>query len=93
MCYDNVALLARRHRVLLVALRDRSFDALRVERAGARFSEARMYRNIVLDDLLRDREEILGRLRRQGLHTLDLVSEEVTASVLNRYLELRYAEA
>jgi uncharacterized protein (DUF58 family) len=88
-----LSLLARRHRVLLVALRDRSFDALRAEHAGAGFSDTTMYRNIVLDDLLRDREETLGRLRQRGLHTLDLVSEEVTASVLNRYLALRYAEA
>jgi uncharacterized protein (DUF58 family) len=88
-----LSLLARRHRVLLVALRDRSFDVLRADRAGAEFSDTTMYRNIVLDDLLRDREETLARLRQQGLHTLDLVSEEVTASVLNRYLALRYAEA
>jgi uncharacterized protein (DUF58 family) len=88
-----LSLLARRHRVLLVALRDRSFDALRAGNAGAGFSDTTMYRNIVLDDLLRDREETLGRLRQRGLHTLDLVSEEVTASVLNRYLALRYAEA
>jgi uncharacterized protein (DUF58 family) len=88
-----LSLLARRHRVLLVALRDRSFDALRIDRAERPFSEAKLYRSIVLDDLLREREEILARLRRRGLHTLDLVSETVTASVLNRYLSLRYAEA
>jgi uncharacterized protein (DUF58 family) len=78
-----LALLARRHRVLLVALRDHRF--LRIEQDAGD-----PYERIVLDDLLREREETLARLRLQGVHTLDLVSEAVTASVLNRYLAMRY---
>jgi uncharacterized protein (DUF58 family) len=89
-----LSLLARRHRVLLVALRDRNIDALdHPVQPGEPEESSRLYRDIVLDDLLREREETLSRLRRQGLHTLDLVPEAVTASVLNRYLALRYAEA
>lgn len=87
-----LALLARRHRVLLVALRDRRFDALDPRRAPQTLDPSKqgVYERIVLDDLLREREETLARLRLQGVYTLDLVSEEVTASVLNRYLEMRY---
>lgn len=91
-----LALLARRHRVLLVALRDRTFDALddpaRAPDSTDRALARDCYRDIVLDDLMHEREETLSRLRRQGLHTLDLVPEGVTARVLNRYLSLRYAE-
>jgi uncharacterized protein (DUF58 family) len=85
-----LALLARRHRVLLVALRDRRFDALDPRRSRHRADSEGLYRQIVLDDLLREREQTLARLRLHGIHTLDLVPEEVTASVLNRYLAMRY---
>lgn len=78
-----LALLARRHQVLVVALRDRRFAQLEAPGADA-------YERIVLDDLLREREETLSRLRMRGVQTLDLVSEAVTASVLNRYLAMRY---
>ena len=43
-----------------------------------------------LDDLLREREVALGRLRRRGLQTLDLPPEAITAAMLNRYLAIRY---
>lgn len=78
-----LALLARRHQVLLVALRDHRFDELEAQETDA-------YERIVLDDLLREREETLARLRMQGVHTLDLVSDAVTAPVLNRYLAMRW---
>ena len=86
-----LALLARRHRVLLVALRDESFGALDASEASGAGDAGDLYRRIVLDDLLREREETLSRLRQRGLHTLDLVSQEVTAPVLNHYLALRYS--
>jgi uncharacterized protein (DUF58 family) len=85
-----LALLASRHRVLLVALRDRRFDILDPRRSRHPSGQDGLYQRIVLDDLLREREQTLARLRLQGIHTLDLVSEEVTASVLNRYLAMRY---
>jgi uncharacterized protein (DUF58 family) len=97
-----LSLLARRHQVLLVALRDPLFADVegasgvsarssRTSRSSAR--TASLYRRIVLDDLLREREETLARLNRGGLHTLDLLPEQVTAGVLNRYLALRQQEA
>jgi len=90
-----LALLARRHQVLLVALRDRLFSQL--GETGAAVAQAdgeqALYRSIVVDDLLREREETLARLNRSGLHTLDLLPEQATAGVLNRYLALRQREA
>ncbi len=81
--------LARRHPVLLVAVRDRIYDELAeppTDRARDRLGP---YRDLVVDDLLREREVALGRLRRQGLHTLDLAPAALTGAVLNRYLALR----
>ena len=90
-----LALLARRHQVLLVALRDRLFS--QHGETGAAVAQAdgeqALYRSIVVDDLLREREETLARLNRSGLHTLDLLPEQATAGVLNRYLALRQREA
>ena len=89
-----LALLARRHQVLLVALRDHRFDVLDPRRPSGerknRKGQGSFYERIVLDDLLREREETLARLRLRGVQTLDLVSEEVTSAVLNRYLAMRY---
>lgn len=82
--------LARRHQVLLVAVRDRVYEDLgaEAERPGDRIG---LYRRIVLDDLLHEREVALARLRRQGIQTLDLLPAAITGPVLNRYLALRQA--
>ena len=95
-----LALLARHHRVMLVAIRDRVFERLAVRPgrdpnrrglgAPSAGSERRIYQRLVIDDLLREREETLARLRQRGLHTLDLAPAQITASVLNSYLALRY---
>jgi uncharacterized protein (DUF58 family) len=78
--------LARRHRVLLVAIRDPLYGELD---PGSDAPEG-AYRRLVLGDLLRERETALTSLRRIGLQTLDLPPARLTAPVLNRYLALRY---
>jgi uncharacterized protein (DUF58 family) len=85
-----LAVLAKRHRVLLIAIRDRVFHELDAGESGEAEAPLGLYRRIVLDDLLREREVALGRLRRRGLQTLDLPPEEITAAALNRYLAIRY---
>ena len=85
-----LAVLARRHRVLLIAIRDRVFRELDATGSGEGEGALALYRRIVLDDLLREREVALGRLRRRGLQTLDLPPEAITAAMLNRYLAIRY---
>jgi len=82
--------LAKRHRVLLIAIRDRVLQELDAAEAGGPEAPLGFYRRIVLDDLLREREVALGRLRRRGLQTLDLPPEEITAATLNRYLTIRH---
>lgn len=90
-----LAVLARQHRVLLVAVRDRIFEALDTRHPaghparGAHEEAHEAYRRIVVDDLLTERETALLGLRRRGLQTLDLPPAAITAGVLNRYLEMR----
>lgn len=86
---DPLSILARRHRTLLVAIRDRVYrkwddgDSIDSDPLD-------VYRRLVLHDLLRERETALGTLRRRGLQTLDLPATQLTVPVLNRYLAMRY---
>ncbi len=85
---EPLAVLGRRHRLLLAALRDPLYAEL--EAPGAGGPPLALQRRIVLDDLLHERESALASLRRRGVETLDLFPEEITAPLLNRYLALRY---
>ena len=80
--------LRRRHRTLLVALRDPLLAGL--EPGAGETQPSNLYERLVLDDLQRDRETALARLRRSGVQTLDLPPGRIVAPLLNRYLELRY---
>ena len=91
-----MSLLARRHEVVFVALREPILEQIEHDErsgTGTKDSEEKrvgLYRRIVLADLLREREGRLMTLRRQGLSVLDVPPSEATASTLNRYMELRY---
>ena len=93
-----MSLLASRHEVIFVALREPILEQLEdsgrrdpAEKAQARPIE--LYRRIVLADLLREREGRLVTLRRQGISVLDVPPSEATAASLNRYMELRHGAA
>jgi uncharacterized protein (DUF58 family) len=89
-----LGVLAARHRVLLVALRDPVLTAPGADVARPDGTSLDPYRRLVREELLREREVTLGRLRRQGVETLDVEPTQITAPVLNRYLEVRHgAEA
>ena len=81
---------ATHDRVLLVAIRDRAYEALTSTAPPGADGPLDLYRRIVLDELLREREAALGRLRRGGLETVDLLPEAITAEVLNHYLAIRH---
>jgi uncharacterized protein (DUF58 family) len=87
-----LVVLARRHRILLVAVRDYAYRELEPQTPAATAAEhpLGLYRRLVLNDLVSERETTLATLRRAGLQTLDLLPEAMTAAVLNRYLAIRY---
>lgn len=81
----HLRLAGRRHLVLFVALSDpflnqaaRSYPSTPVEG----------FRKAAAVDLLHDRREVLRRLRQMGAHVLDAEPAEVTAPLINRYLEI-----
>jgi uncharacterized protein (DUF58 family) len=84
-----LALLARRHCVLLIGLRDPILSSA-LEPAPDLDAEG-FHRRLVVQDLLVDREVVLSRIRRLGVLTLDLHPEQITAPMLERYLEVREA--
>jgi uncharacterized protein (DUF58 family) len=84
-----LGVLARRHCVLLVALRDRLLSEL--DERQPTITRERLYRRLALQDLAVERAAALARIRRFGAQTLDLDPAEVIAPVLNRYLAIRQA--
>ncbi len=86
---DYLAVLARRHCVMLVALRDRMLRE--VDQREPAISRDRLYRRLALQDLVAEREAVLARIGRFGAQVLDLDPSQITAPVLNRYLAVREA--
>jgi uncharacterized protein (DUF58 family) len=84
-----LAVLGRRHRLMLVAVRDPIYAELEPQRSRTH-APFGLHRRLVLDDLLHEREEALTALRRRGVETLDLFPDAITAPLLNRYLAIRY---
>lgn len=84
-----LAVLARRHCVLLVAMRDRLIGELDVREP--QITRTRLYRRLALQDLAVEREAGLARITKFGVQTLDLDPARITAPVLNRYLAIRQA--
>lgn len=83
----HVARSASRHLVLVVALRNDPLHALAVPDAVT--STARLYEHASAAELLESRDEALERMRRAGAIVLDVSPRVMTASVINRYLELK----
>ena len=86
---DYLAALARRHCVMLVAMRDRILRE--VDQREPAISRDRLYRRLALQDLAAEREAVLARIGRFGAQVLDLDPAQITAPVLNRYLAIRDA--
>jgi len=85
---DMVAALrhtARRHVVLFAAYKDPF-----LERAARQLpaTEAEGFRKMVALGLLRERQEVLQRLRQGGIQAIDAAPGEVTPELLNKYLEI-----
>lgn len=86
---DNLGRLARRHLVLFVALSDTALH----ESASARPRGVDdLGRAVVARGLLHEREVVLLKLRRLGVHCIDAAPAAVSTRLVNRYLELRRRE-
>jgi uncharacterized protein (DUF58 family) len=86
---ENVQRLARRHLVIFVTLRDQALSTV----AGAPpRSLTALHSAVVAEDFLREREIVIQRLRRLGVHCIDAPPEAVSMNLLNRYLDIKRRE-
>ena len=78
---------ASRHLPLVVALRNDELAAVAVPAAGV--STSAVYESAAAEELLSARDDALQRMRRAGVSVLDVSPLRMTASVINRYLEVK----
>lgn len=83
---DEAKRQARRHVVLLVTLRDPALDAL-ADAAPANASAA--YEQAAAEDLLLERDQAIARMRRDGLHILDIDPRRLGPALVEKYLDLK----
>jgi uncharacterized protein (DUF58 family) len=86
---ENVDRLRHRHLVVLVALRDPAIDGLTTANPMA-LSD--VYRSVVAGDLHDERELVLRKLQRMGVHTLDASPAEASPWLVSRYLDIKRRE-
>ena len=86
---ESLGRLARRHFVLFVAMRDPELEALA---AAEPRSTTALHRAVVAADFVREREVVLKRLRRMGVHVIDVEPQRLSSAVVNRYLEVHRRE-
>ena len=77
---------ARRHLLVVVAIQNEELvAAARPSASGA----AALYRSAAAEELIREREEALARMRQAGITVLDISAGSMAAAVVNRYLEIK----
>jgi len=83
---QHVSALRRRHLPLVVTISDPAVHALAQARP---LDSAAVYQRAIAEKLLEERRVVLDTLNRRGVLTLDVSADELTAAVINKYLELK----
>jgi len=77
---------ASRHLLVVVAIQNEALmAAARPSTAGA----TALYQSAAAEELVRERDEALARMRSAGLVVLDVAPSRMAAAVVNRYLEIK----
>ena len=77
---------AQRHMLVVVAIQNEELAA--TARPSADGSAA-LFRSAAAEELVREREEALARMRRAGITVIDVAAGRMAAAVVNRYLEIK----
>ncbi len=76
----------RRHALVVVAIENDSLiEASRPTSVGA----TALFRSAAAEELVREREEALARMRSAGVAVLDVSPSQMATAVVNRYLEIK----
>ncbi len=86
---ENIDRLARRHLVVFCAIRDPDLDAL-VDAPPDTVLD--INRATVAHEVLTERRKVLSRLRRSGIFCIDCRPDELSVSLINRYLDIHQRE-
>ncbi len=77
---------AMRHVVVVVAIQNEALlDAARPTSSGS----LALFRSAAAEELVRERDEALARMRHAGITVLDVPPSRMAAAVVNRYLEIK----
>ena len=87
---ENMGRLLRRHIVIFVAFRDEALEQL-VTKEPRETDD--ISRAVIAENLMLERELVIARLRRMGVHIVDVAADQMSNAVLNKYLELKRREA
>ncbi|HEV8448104.1 MAG TPA: DUF58 domain-containing protein [Gemmatimonadaceae bacterium] len=77
---------AQRHLLVVVAIQN---EALMVAAKPSTEGATALYRSAAAEELVRERDEALARMRGAGLVVLDVSPARMAATVVNRYLEIK----
>ena len=82
----HFTLLSRKHSLVFLLLRDKLMNK---ESEYTAKNQEEIYRVTAARSLLLERHDTLKRLERTGIHILDLMPQEVTARLVDKYLQLK----
>ena len=77
---------AQRHAMVIVAIQN---EALLAAARGDASGSVALYRSAAAEELVREREEALARMRQTGVTVLDVAPSRMATAVVNRYLEIK----
>ncbi|HWA62280.1 MAG TPA: DUF58 domain-containing protein [Caulobacteraceae bacterium] len=83
---ENVARLLRRHLVLFVVLRDEELEGI-ARREPVTADD--VSRAVTAAAMMREREVVVGRLRRLGAHIVDAPADRLGPALISAYLDLK----
>ena len=83
---ESLQLMVRRHVVIFVTMRDPMLTRLQ-EAPPRRFAD--VAGAVIADDMLRERQIVLERIARLGVHCLDVSARMLSTALLNRYLMIK----
>lgn len=86
---ESVGRLVRRHLIMFVVLKDRELEEMIAHEPQVPEDVSRA---VFAGSLLRERELVISRLRRLGVHIVEAPAEQIGPSVINAYLDLKRRE-
>jgi uncharacterized protein (DUF58 family) len=86
---ENVTRLAQKHLVVFVTLQDPHLQRTAAQRPDRLLD---VTQSVVADDFLRERAVVFEKLKRLGVHCLDVPPERIGMELLNRYLLIKQRE-